>query len=137
MKAFIKSSLSAGEAKFTASIGLLLMRLFLGGVMLMNHGLDKFAKSPDSLPNPMNFNPTFNGYLVLLAEVLCAGLLLVGLASRWAAATLCIAMSVAFFIFHEASLKDGELALAYLVGYAAILIIGPGLISVDKMIGKK
>ena len=137
MKAFIKNSFSTGDAGFKASIGLLLMRLFLGGVMLINHGLPKLDKDVSSLPNPLNLHPSLSGGLILFAEIFCAGLIIVGFASRWACLVLAISMGTAFFIFHEASLTDGELALAYFSGYLSILIIGPGSLSADKFIHKK
>ena len=137
MNNFIKNSLSPGDAKFKASVGLFMMRLTFGGLMFFNHGLAKLAKDADSLPNPLNLNPSFSGYLILFSEVFCAALLVLGLASRWAAAILSLTMAVAFFVFHEASLKEGELAVTYLSAYIALLIIGPGSISIDKFISKK
>ena len=105
--------------------------------MILNHGLPKLDKDLSSLPNPLNLNPSLSGALVLFAELFCAGLLLIGLAGRWAAAILSITMATAFFIFHEADFKEGEMALAYLAAYLCILLSGPGSISIDRLINKK
>ena len=137
MKSFLKKSLSPGDTNFTESIGLLVLRLAFGGLMLINHGLPKLDKDLTSLPNPLSLNPTLNGSLILFAELFCAGLLLLGLAGRWAAAILSITMATAFFVFHEADLKEGETALIYLAAYLCLSFTGPGAISIDRFFNKK
>lgn len=137
MKSFLKKSLSPGNSDLKGSLGLLLLRLIFGGVMILNHGLPKVEKDLDALPNPLNFNSTFNGGLILFAELFCAGLLLIGFAGRWAAAILSITMATAFFIFHEADLKEAELALVYLAAYICLIFCGPGSLSVDRLFNKK
>jgi putative oxidoreductase len=75
--------------------------------------------------------------LVVFAEVLCALLLVVGLAARFALVPLVVTMAVAFFIIHGGALTgegNGEMAFVYLAGFVALLIAGPGRYSLDHYI---
>ena len=138
MKSFLKKICSPGDTNKYESVGLIFMRLFLGGVMLLQHGIPKIQKGPDALPNPFDVNPTFNGILIIFAEVICAGLILIGLGTRVAASVLFICMAVAFFIFHsDDPFKVKEMAFIYMMGYIALIFTGAGSLSVDKYIGKK
>ena len=137
MKSFLKKSLSPGDTNFRESIGLLILRIIFGGMMLLNHGLPKLDKDLSDLPNPLNLNPSLSGGLILFAELFCSGLIILGLAGRWAAAVLSIAMATAFFIFHRADFKEGEMALIYLAAFTCILFTGPGAFSIDRIFNKK
>lgn len=138
MKTFFKKLCNPGETNFWESLGILFLRLYLGGVMLLMHGIPKIDKGPSALPNPFNMNPTFNGLMILLAEVVCAGLILLGLLTRVASGVLFFCMFVAFFIFHsDDPFKAKELAFIYMLGYIALMFLGAGSLSVDKFIGKK
>jgi putative oxidoreductase len=54
-----------------------------------------------------------------------------------AALVLVISMAVAAFLFHTGqSVEQHEQALVYLTAFFAILLVGPGRISVDGMMGK-
>jgi putative oxidoreductase len=75
--------------------------------------------------------------LVVFAEVLCAVLLVAGLAARFALIPLVVTMAVAFFAIHGGRLVgdgNGEMAFVYLAGFVALLIAGPGRYSFDHYI---
>lgn len=119
-------------------LGLLVLRLWLGGSMLWLHGwgklLDLFA-GKTSFPNPLGIGQTPSFLLTILAEVGCSVLLLLGLGTRLAALALAFTMGVAFFIVHGAKfsgLGNGELAWIYLVGYVVLFTAGAGKFSLDK-----
>lgn len=66
------------------SMALLVARLWFGLTMLFNHGLDKFAHFKDlvgTFPDPLGLGQEASLVLVILAEVLGALLLTVGLFS--------------------------------------------------------
>ena len=70
--------------------------------------------------------------LTVFAEVLCSGLLMVGLFTRLATMPLLITMLVAVFIVHGADpLGKKEPALLYGLVYATLFFTGPGKYSVD------
>src|SRR5438034_244423 len=71
------------------------------------------------------------------AELVCSAFLVLGLATRFGAFVNGINMTVAFFIVHKTVMSgehSGELAFIYLAGYSALLIAGPGQISMDQAI---
>ncbi|MGO3707188.1 MAG: DoxX family protein [Mesonia hippocampi] len=115
----------------------LLFRLFFGGLML-THGIPKLQNlltaQEVSFPDPLGVGAVPSLILTIFSEVVCAGLLVLGLATRLASIPLIITMLVIVFIVH---LNDGlsgqELPLLYLIGYLGILLLGPGKYSIDYL----
>jgi len=121
-------------------VGLLVLRAWLGLSMLVLHGWPKvqgIAEKSASFPDPLGVGSAMSLNLVVFAEVLCALLLVVGLAARFALVPLVVTMAVAFFIIHGGALTgegNGEMAFVYLAGFVALLIAGPGRYSLDHYI---
>ena len=127
------------------SMALLVARLWFGLAMLFNHGLYKLAHFNDivagtdalvKFQDPLGLGIEASLVLVIMAEVVAALLLTVGLLTRIAAAVLVIDMFVAFLMVHKIALSgqsSGELAFLYLAGYVVLLIAGGGLFSLDTM----
>ena len=115
--------------------GLLLLRLWLGGSMVWLHGWAKLMAlfaGKLSFPDPLGLGSTPSFLLTIFAEVVCSGLLVLGLWTRWAAFILAFTMAVAFFIVNKADWKGGELAWLYLGGYLTLFVTGAGNFSMDK-----
>lgn len=123
-----------------AGLGLLMLRLLSGG-MMMTHGyskLKKFSELKSSFPDPFGVGHDISLYMTLFAELLCAALLVLGLCTRLALIPLLIVMGVAFFHIHAGDpMGEKEMALFYLVCYAALFLSGPGKFSADKWVLKK
>lgn len=118
------------------SLFLLALRLFLG-TLLMLHGVNKlidYALLSDNFPDPIGVGSQISLILVIFAELFCAAAFLLGLLYRLALIPMIIAMAVAFFSFHHASLAEGELALLYLLLFIMLYISGPGKYSIDYLI---
>ncbi len=66
-------------------------------------------------------------------------LVIVGLGTRWASALIIINLLVVFAFVHQMNFRDGhvEAVLLYIVGYLAILICGPGRLSLDHRIEER
>jgi putative oxidoreductase len=124
-------------------MALLVARLWFGLTMLFNHGFDKLAHFNDivgTFPDPLRLGQEASLILVIMAEVVGALLLTVGLLTRVAAAALVIDMFVAFLMVHKTALNgqgSGELAFLYLAGYVTLVIAGGGLFSLDTLAFKK
>jgi putative oxidoreductase len=129
----IKRMLSSGPYSFDWAA--LLMRLVFCGLMVLNHAMMKislFSESPDSFSDPLGIGARISYYLVVFAEAVCAGLVLLGLFTRLALLPLLVTMAVAVFnVQWHNSLADKELPLLYLSVYAAIWLLGPGRFSID------
>lgn len=87
--------------------------------------------------DPFGIGSTASLALLVFAEFFCSAFIILGLFTRLAAVPLVIAMGVALFKAHKGQyFGEGESAGLYLVCFLAILILGPGKISLDKFIGK-
>lgn len=125
----------------STNLALLFLRLGFGGAMLWLHGRGKlagFSEMAPSFADPWGIGSTTTLALVVFAEVVCAGLLILGLFTRFAALVCVIAMAGAFWSVHGGQLTgehSGEMAFLYLLGFIAILLGGPGRYAVDSKIG--
>lgn len=115
------------------------LRLALGGLMIP-HGYGKlttFASKSSTFMDPFHIGNTTSMALVIFAEFFCAVFILLGLFTRLSCIPLIIAMSVAVFLAHKGLFfTEGEMATHYLLGYIALLFMGPGKFSMDRLIGK-
>ena len=121
-----------------ASFGVLVLRVAIS-VMMLTHGLNKLSNFSAISQNfdPIGLGGTLSLSLVIFAEVFCSIALLLGLFTRLATIPLIVAMCVATFVAHAGQeFAAKELALLYLTFYIAILIIGPGRFSIDRLLWK-
>ena len=127
----------------SSDLGLLVLRLWLGGTLLIIHGwqkLDNFSKMAPKFDDPLHIGPKYSLILAIFAEVVCSILLVLGLFTRFAALSCIILLAVAFFMVHHAALsgaKSGELAFVYLAGFVALFLAGGGRFSVDAGLSGK
>lgn len=135
----MKKLLSTSYQEWAFDAAMLLIRLAFGGLMLANHGFQKLVKFSSlqyKFPDPLHVGAKTSLLMVLFAEVFCAVLVIAGLFTRLAALPLVFAMIMAFFVAHNHDVKEGETAAVFLAGFGAILLCGPGRVSLDKMMGK-
>ncbi|MEC7522582.1 MAG: DoxX family protein [Myxococcota bacterium] len=127
--------------KASLDVGLLLLRVTIGSMMLLGHGLPKlmsFGEKFHSFADPLGLGPEISFLLALLGEVVCAALLVVGLATRAAAIPFLITMLVAAFVVHgDDPWARKEFALLYAVPALTLLLTGPGKLSLDARRGKE
>jgi putative oxidoreductase len=134
----IKKLFAPGSDSALTSLGLLTLRLFFGLTMLLHHGWDKLLKFHDlssGFPDPMGVGHAASLALTLFAEVVAAGLLAIGLLTRFAALVLAFEMAVAFILVHKMKLggdMPGEFAFVYFGAYFTLLLAGGGKLSLDK-----
>lgn len=123
------------------ALGLLVLRFGFAGLMLWQHGLPKllgFSEMSTKFADPIGLGSAVSLSLAIFAEVLCAGLVVIGLGTRLAAAPLAFTMLVAVFRVHGGEpLADRELAVLYLCAFTCLMFAGPGRISADALIGRK
>lgn len=118
-------------------LGYLLLRLGFGGTMIWQHGWPKlmhFSERVDSFADPFGLGPAISLVLILLAEVVCAALVVLGLWTRIACIPLIIGMAViAFMVKSGAPFGEKELALVYLFAFVVLLFTGSGRFAIDRI----
>lgn len=118
----------------SVDLAILLLRISFG-LLMLPHGWDKFTKilaGDFGFADPIGLGEKTSLILTVLAELFGSILLIVGLLTRPAALLLAFTMAVAFFVVHSGdSFEVKEHALLFLIPYLAILLTGPGSISLD------
>ncbi len=135
-----------GTRDVTASLGLLVLRLCIGLMMLVGHGIPKlqgYATMKDGWPRPpmwplSTMTQPISLMATIGAELFCSLLIILGLGTRFAAFFLGFAMVVAAFSVHgqdpwfmSAAGGAKEPALLYLIPMLVLIITGAGATSFD------
>lgn len=121
-------------------LGLLVLRIGAPLLLFTGHGWPKlatFSERLGSFPDPLGLGSPVSFILVLVAEVLCAALVALGLFTRLAVIPPIIFFLVAAFVQHAADpWGRKEFALIFLVPFLALLFTGPGRYSLDFAMGR-
>jgi putative oxidoreductase len=130
--------------ELSTSIGLLILRLGIGGYMLAG-GAGKLKQFMDGnraiVGDPIGIGTTLSSIGIVFAEFFCAILVMCGLATRFAALVIVFAMAVAAFVFHAndpwtmaGGAKSKQGALMFLIPFLALAFTGAGKLSVDALL---
>lgn len=150
MKKFL---FDCGTRDATASLGILALRMMIGAMMLLGHGIPKIRDYDAMLAKfyepdffPLNYMSKSVSLMACIgAEVVAAAFIILGLATRPAAFILGFNMVVAAFaVLANAPWFIGpgapmakEPALLYLIPLIAIIITGAGSWSMDAALYKE
>jgi len=133
----MKKLFAPGNDSAPTSLGLLVLRVWIGLTMLLEHGWDKlthFDKYAAHFIDFLSIGPHASLCLTIFAEFFASALLTLGLVTRFAALVLVVNMSVAFFVVMKGNPSGpGELPFLYLMAYITLLLAGPGKLSLDKV----
>ena len=132
----LKSLLATDTSSTATSFGLLVLRV--GALsLLLKHGIEKLTGYPTMVqhfPDPIHIGAHASLAFALLSDGICSVLVLIGLATRPAAAVILINILTAFFFVHHAAYfsdRHVELVATYIIIFAALLFTGPGRFSID------
>jgi putative oxidoreductase len=118
-----------------ADLGLLLVRLWFGGVLAIGHGWGKLTALGDFTASVVQQGlpfPTVMAPAAALSELVGGLCLALGVVTRPAAVAVAATMAVAAFKVHAADpFVRKELALAYGVVALGLLVAGAGRYSID------
>lgn len=135
----MKKLFSIGYSDNAISFAAFILRITLGALMVP-HGYQKimnFAARSSTFADPFHIGHSTSMAMVIFAEFFCAVFVIMGLFTRLACIPLIIAMAVALFYAHHGDFfGKGEHAALFLGGFIAILFMGPGKVSIDRLIGK-
>ena len=125
----------------TTKVSLLLLAVrIIFGILLMNHGIQKwtnFQELSAVFPDPLGVGSPLSLGLAIFGELACSMAFIIGFLYRLAMIPMVFTMAVAFFVIHgNDPFATKELAFVYLVVFILMYIIGPGKFAVDRWIGK-
>ena len=133
------------DLKHSYDIGILILRVFPGIAMFLNHGMNKISAGTakwerlgNALTDLIGFESLkiFFGFMASYAESLGALFIIVGLLTRFSSFLLFFTMIVAS-LKHYFEGEFSELAFVYGCICFALIISGPGKYSVDNILKKK
>lgn len=117
------------------SIVLLIVRIVFG-ILLMNHGIDKWANYQELsavFPDPLGIGSPLSLGLAIFGELVCSMAFIIGFLYRLAMIPMIFTMCIAFFVIHgNDPFATKELAFVYLVVFILMYIIGPGKFAADR-----
>lgn len=123
-----------------ASFFLLALRI-LFGLLLMNHGIQKWSNFQElslSFPDPLGVGSAISLGLAIFAELVCSMAFVAGVLYRLAMLPMIFTMGMAFFVIHaNDAFAVKELAFVYLAVFILMYIAGPGKFSIDFMVGSE
>ena len=126
---------------WNTDLGLLVLRLAFGIGLFIEHGLFKIPLLFDpaaQFPDPLGLGVKFTVMFAFLSDGICAVLMLLGAATRFAALIMIINLTVAWGAVYGFQIEpaNGELLFLYLGGAIALGLTGPGRYSLDARFGR-
>ena len=126
------------------SCGLLALRLFTALPLFLKHGTEKlfrFQHMAQHFPDPLHIGVVPSLLFATLSDGICSLLLILGLATRWAAAVIFLTIFVALTFVHHFQVfgpqgDHGEVLLLYLGAAFMLFMAGAGKYSVDGAMDK-
>lgn len=132
---------STTYSKASHSLAMLILRISIGSVMLPRHGWHKlthFSEMQGKFMDFMGLGTQISLGLAVFAEFFCAIFIIIGLFTRLATIPLIILFVVAITMSHNGDIfHTAQLPFVLLAGFVVILLLGPGKISIDRLISKK
>lgn len=122
-------------------LSFMILRITFALFMIVGHGWGKFEKilyGDFGFADPLGLGAKTTLFLAVFAELLCAVLVIIGLATRWALIPLMFTMFVAGFVVNAGEpFTAMEKAIMFLVVFAVVWYEGPGSFALDNIVGKK
>lgn len=124
-----------------SDLALLLLRVSVGVHMAWLHGYDKlrnFSARAGSFPDPLDIGQRNSLIATVIAEFFCAILLAAGLMGRVAALAMAFIVGTTVFVQRAGDpWQRKELSVLYLAALLALVLLGPGRLSLDRLIGPR
>ena len=124
--------------------GLLVPRLIVPTSLFIKHGTEKlftFSAMAQHFPNPLHIGSVLSLIIAMIADGICMPLLVIGLATRWAALFSFFNLLVAWAFVHHFQFAGhqgdhGELIVVYMGVMLTVFFAGPGKYSIDARLGR-
>lgn len=114
----------------STDIGLLFLRICASVLVLIVHGLPKighYRREAAAIEDPFHLGRKVTIAFAIFAEVVCPGLVIVGIATRLCALPIMIVTAIALLRVHpEWTIDQAQFAWMLLILFGTIAIAGPG-----------
>ena len=128
-----------------SDLGLLVLRLTTITPLFLKHGIEKvftFSQMAAHFPDPLHIGPVPSLAFAMISDSICTLLMILGLATRWAAAIVFVNVFVAWALVHHFEFlghaaDHGELIVLYLGVTLTLFLSGPGRFSLDGRSAKR
>ncbi|MEO5977247.1 MAG: DoxX family protein [Chryseolinea sp.] len=130
----------SGYTPLSFNLGTLVLRVGFGILMIPSHGYAKlthFQEYKTDFVDFMGLGMQVSLSLAIFAELFCSILLILGLGTRLVIIPLIFTVLVILSVSNWELFGEEEIATAFLVGYLAIFLLGPGEYSLDALIRNK
>ena len=124
-----------------SSFGLLFLRIGAGALLIYGHGWPKlmhFSERAGRFADPLHVGHDRSMMMAIFAEVVCAAAVMLGFATRFAAAVIVFLFSVILAVVTRgAPWDERELAMVYLLPFLCLIFTGGGNYALDARWGPK
>ncbi len=128
----------ASKKEALADLGLLLLRMGAGVQLALLHGWDKlrhFSERAPTWPDPFSLGHKNALIVTVVGEFACGLLMALGLATRFAALVAAAVLGIGLFAGPAKPAWSGrEATILYLCTALAVLLLGAGRLSLDKIL---
>ncbi|MBI1343365.1 MAG: DoxX family membrane protein [Terrimonas sp.] len=135
----MKKLLSTKYSDTSFQLSMLVLRISLGWMMLP-HGYDRllhFSGYQSGFMGQTGWVAYLLGVYIIFAEFFCSVFILLGLFTRYCSLALIIATLLTLFLVYKGQTGGrGETLALFFTGYLVLLLLGPGKLSLDKLLGK-
>jgi putative oxidoreductase len=140
----IKRLIETDTSSQVVDAGLLILRVGAGLSVFLKHGVEKltgYSTMVQHFPDPIHIGSHASLAYALVADGICSLLVMLGLMTRLAAVVGLMNLLTAFFLVHHAEFfrrdSGAELVLVYITVYLALIITGPGRLSLDRWLSMR
>ncbi len=124
-----------------SSIGLLLMRLGAGALLIYGHGWPKllhYSERAGRFPDPLHVGHDRSLMMAIFAELVCAAAVMLGFATRLAAAVVVFLFAVILGVVTRGQpFADRELAMVFALPFLCLVFTGGGAYALDARYAPK
>jgi putative oxidoreductase len=138
MNEFIKHLLYSDLGSEINNLAMFGYRWLLAIELFRVHGLKKFRQENgerEHVPNPLGLPDKLNGLIATFADTVVPVLLILGVATRVAILPTLVVTAIGYFVVHrEDSLEIRDVPYIYTLSLLLLLVLGPGIYSVDHLL---
>jgi len=132
------------QIPLSPNLGLFVLRVFVFAMLFAKHGTIKmvnFGQMTHGFPDPLHIGAIPTLAIAMFSDGVCSLLIIIGLATRWAALfSLCNLLVAEAFVHHFAVMSwtdmgmGAEIILLFMAACVTLICLGPGKFSVDGLI---